>query len=1042
MDNDGAFTVNSGGELNNWSGTLNNDGTLENDGALYLGASSCLNNSGTVTDGGELEAQSPSALPDFGAPGELSVTSGGTLAVTVGGSGDWNSSTTDDIAALLGSGVFHSGAWLGIDTTDGDFSYSHIIADTAAGPLGVVVFGGNTLTLSGDNTYTGGTDLQAGTVIAGASSALGSGALTVNGGAVDLNGYTVTVSSLSGTGGLVTNNNSWYTSTLIVSQGADTTNYLYSGDIQDGSSNVGLDVSGSGTLTLGGTSSISGGVMVGAGGTLAIDEYGTLNNFGTLVNRGTLVNNGTLLVNNGSEFDNYSHAALDNEGMLTIDDSSELDNHRYAALDNEGTLTIDNGSAFGNEQHAAMSNQGTLALDNGSYSVERVLCHAGQLRHVDHRQRERAGHLPLRHARRRGFPFRRGRKRAVALEHRPVDRQRHERRPRDRRQRLVRQPRQGGKSRHVHRRQRRKRDQLVRHLEQRRHAGERRQPVPRCVELSEQLRYGDRRRRAGAASALRIARFRRPGAFSVTSGGTLAVMAGGSGEWNSSTTDDIAALLGSGVFRSGAWLGIDTTDGDFCYAHTIADPAVGTATASLGVVVLGGNTLTLSGDNTFTGGTTVTGGTLAVSSDSALGSGALTLDGGTLSSSGSDPLTLSRTVTLGASGGTIDTSQGDITLDGDLLGDGGLQKAGGGTFTIAAGHNVNNGGDIVVDCGTLGLDSPAAGQVLVNGGQIDPASDFAPTWWDVTIQGSPYQANPNAPALSTDPGSRIVTREARVFASDARSAVREAAAGMVAFANPAYSQRYFSIATSRGTGADGPFDVGTAQQLHKAHPGFNTGNLPPDTGENDLFIALDDPATPGNYDDYLWTATALPSSTPGVSGGTDFGPAPSVPSCGCCQTGATGGPTDPASSDGPEGPVGDDGQVQYTADDLDEAGCCGSLGDNRSYDNTFGAERQRLRLRLAGQPKAIARPDRRRADRQFQPQQRPLVRRLGRQHLLRPLRHPGHADPRRREQRLHPYPARRHPIPVRRLRADGGPQGRAAATGGAGRPDGPGGLRL
>ena len=163
-------------------------------------------------------------------------------------------------------------------------------------------------------------------------------------------------------------------------------------DVEAGQAAVNAPLSVTGTLTTTGP------------GTLEIGGPVAVNGGGLLLNRGTLVNNGTLLVNNVSELDNY----------------------HYATLDNEGTLTIDN--VFWNDRHAAMSNHGTLALDNGSYSVERVLCRAGQLRHVDHRQRERTGHLPLRHARRRGFACPRDRKCPLSLEHRPVDHRRRGRR--------------------------------------------------------------------------------------------------------------------------------------------------------------------------------------------------------------------------------------------------------------------------------------------------------------------------------------------------------------------------------------------------------------------------------------------------------------------------------------------------------------------------------------------------------------------------------------------------------------------------------------
>jgi len=86
--------------------------------------------------------------------------------------------------------------------------------------------------------------------------------LTLNGGGVDLNGNNITVTSLSGSGGTITNNAAATTSTLTVNQGSDTTDYFYSGNIQDGAGIVALATAGSGALTLMGTNTYSGGTNI------------------------------------------------------------------------------------------------------------------------------------------------------------------------------------------------------------------------------------------------------------------------------------------------------------------------------------------------------------------------------------------------------------------------------------------------------------------------------------------------------------------------------------------------------------------------------------------------------------------------------------------------------------------------------------------------------------------------------------------------------------------------------------------------------------
>ncbi|MEI6607943.1 MAG: autotransporter-associated beta strand repeat-containing protein, partial [Verrucomicrobiota bacterium] len=88
---------------------------------------------------------------------------------------------------------------------------------------------------------------------------------------------------------------------------------------------------------------------------------------------------------------------------------------------------------------------------------------------------------------------------------------------------------------------------------------------------------------------------------------TLAVRAGGSGEWSAT---DIKGLLDNATFTvvgtSAIGLGIDTTGGDFTYGNAIP------AKANMGLLKLGSNTLTLAAANLDTRPTTITRGTVKV----------------------------------------------------------------------------------------------------------------------------------------------------------------------------------------------------------------------------------------------------------------------------------------------------------------------------------------------------------------------------------------------------------------------------------------------
>jgi autotransporter-associated beta strand protein len=152
----------------------------------------------------------------------------------------------------------------------------------------------------------------------------------------------------------------------------------------------------------------------------------------------------------------------------------------------------------------------------------------------------------------------------------------------------------------------------------------------------------------------------------VSSGATLALNVGGTGEF---TSADVAAIqvLGSasGGFQGGSSLGLDTTNasgGNFTYGNVIAD--TNTGNNSIGLVKLGANSLTLTAANTYTGATTINTGTLAVNGSTAAGRAVAVNNTGTLAGTG----TVNGAVTV-ASGGAISAggaTPGQLTLGGNL----------------------------------------------------------------------------------------------------------------------------------------------------------------------------------------------------------------------------------------------------------------------------------------------------------------------------------------------------------------------------------------
>ncbi len=118
------------------------------------------------------------ALPGYSVSGKVSVGSTGTLAVAVGGAGQW--SATD--ISTLGANATITGA-LAFDTTGGNFTYSSILGTANTLLESVTKLGPNTLTLdNGGNVYRGGTNINGGTLAIGSNTALSSGAIFFGGG--------------------------------------------------------------------------------------------------------------------------------------------------------------------------------------------------------------------------------------------------------------------------------------------------------------------------------------------------------------------------------------------------------------------------------------------------------------------------------------------------------------------------------------------------------------------------------------------------------------------------------------------------------------------------------------------------------------------------------------------------------------------------------------------------------------------------------------------------------------------------------------------
>ena len=269
-------SVTSGATLDLNGYTLSTAEDLTLNGTGVGGTAGALTNSaaGAVTYGGLLALGGESSIVASNGNIVLSNTgtiTGDTFGLTLGGT-----NTASSLASIIGTGA-------------------GTLTKTGAG----------TWTLSGANIYTGGTNINAGTLKLGASGVLAdAGAVTladVSGAIWDLAGQSETIGSLAGggtTGGVVTNS---ATNTPVTLTTGDAANTTFSGVIQDGAdtSTIALTKQGGGIFTLAGANTYTGGTNINAG-TLAVSgATAKAGNGGTIaVGANTLnIDNGAALAN-------------------------------------------------------------------------------------------------------------------------------------------------------------------------------------------------------------------------------------------------------------------------------------------------------------------------------------------------------------------------------------------------------------------------------------------------------------------------------------------------------------------------------------------------------------------------------------------------------------------------------------------------------------------------------------------------------------------------------------------------------------------------
>ncbi len=299
-------------------------GQIAGGASLYkTGPSSLLLNEvntyggGTVVSNGTLQVGINNAISGTGA-GDVAVQSSGVIdlnnnSISING---LNGNGTVDLVSGGGAST------LTIGNNNNNGAFTGILKNTT-GTLALTKVGTGIETLSGANSYSGATTINAGSLRATSANAIGAGAsaVTINVGAtLDVGANNVAVSTISGVG-TIANNTSAATNTVVVNGTS-----VFNGTIADGSGGGGVAVlvPVGANLRLGVANSYTGGSIVSAGSVLQIGNVGSFGAGGITASNGAVV--GMVNANNPSGGFGNTVTTVDNASVLITGGGNQANN--------------------------------------------------------------------------------------------------------------------------------------------------------------------------------------------------------------------------------------------------------------------------------------------------------------------------------------------------------------------------------------------------------------------------------------------------------------------------------------------------------------------------------------------------------------------------------------------------------------------------------------------------------------------------------------------------------------------------------------------
>ena len=362
-------------------------------GVLTLSAANTYTGNTTIS-AGVMSIIDTGALPGYNTNGRFYVAPNATLAV-------YNAVSDSDVTVLRNTTNFAANANLGFDTTSGNRTYTPLLSNTSQGALGIVKLGTNTLTLTTANTYTGQTNVLAGTLTTGTTNVIpDSSPVNIASGAILNLGGSETIATLSGAGSLNTisqltfnsNNNATFNGilsskyyptnafTITYKTGTGTQTFsgatIRFGDPSVPSSSCQLRHDTGGITILGGTftqtlsdngqntpRNYQMGINSGATTNLTVSQSGTMNVKGIMLGENSTTSNNTINLSSGGTIINAGETWFSGaSGTMNIDGG--LYSSQFAFEIGGGTSSAIN--------NVNISNNGILRANHAAINMSRI----------------------------------------------------------------------------------------------------------------------------------------------------------------------------------------------------------------------------------------------------------------------------------------------------------------------------------------------------------------------------------------------------------------------------------------------------------------------------------------------------------------------------------------------------------------------------------------------------------------------------------------------------------------------------------------------